>query len=106
MYVTGNLTNSELEFHVNTSHLDFLTPESEDMNYLEAGAGHSDWGSLWELDRCAGEAGLRPGAGLQLSVSGLAVSVPSQSRPGPVSLITSRHSPLSGELDLLCLDLT
>ena len=61
MYVTGNLTNSELELHVNTSHLDFLTPESEDMNYLEAGAGHSDWGSLWELDRCAGEAGLTGG---------------------------------------------
>ena len=59
--VSGDLTNSELELHVNTAHLDFLTPESEDLNYLEAGAGNSDWGSLWELDRCAGEAGLTGG---------------------------------------------
>ena len=69
MNLPGDLTNSELELHVNTAHLDFLTPESEDLNYLEAGAGHSDWGSLWELDRCAREAGLTGGVSNSPEVS-------------------------------------
>ena len=59
--VPGDLTHSELELHVNTAHLDFLTPESEDTNYLEAGDCRADCGSLWELERCAGGAGLTGG---------------------------------------------
>ena len=50
MAVSGDLTNSELELHVNTAHLDFLTPDSEEKLYLEDG-GDSDWGSLWDLDK-------------------------------------------------------
>ena len=61
MNVPGDLTHSELELHVNMAHLDFLTPESEDTNYLEAGDCRADWGSLWELERCAGGAGLTGG---------------------------------------------
>ena len=48
----------ELQLHVNSAHLDFLTPESDHMQYLEDPEQQGDWGSLWELDRCAGEAGL------------------------------------------------
>ena len=45
-----------MELHVNTAHLDFLTPESEDGQYLESG-GRAEWDSLWELDKVAGEGG-------------------------------------------------
>ena len=53
--------------HVNCAHLDFLTPESDDLQYLEVTSrccsdistlpqgGGEDYGSLWQLDRCAGE---------------------------------------------------
>ena len=34
---------------MNCAHLDFLTPESDDMQYLEGG---QEYGSLWQLDRC------------------------------------------------------
>ena len=37
------------EVHVNCAHLDFLTPESDDMQYLEGGG--EEYGSLWQLDR-------------------------------------------------------
>merc|ERR1719192_2982771 len=48
----GDLTHSDLELHVNSAHLDFLTPDSEEKLYLEEG-GDSDWGSLWYLDKAA-----------------------------------------------------
>ena len=38
--------------HVNTEHLDFLSPEGEEGHYLDSGG--SEFGSLWELDKCAG----------------------------------------------------
>ena len=46
----GDLSHSELQLHVNSAHLDFLSPESEEKLYLEE-EGDSDWGSLWELDK-------------------------------------------------------
>lgn len=54
----ADLSHSEMEVHVNCAHLDFLTPESDDMQYLEGG---QEYGSLWQLDRCAGEEGLSGG---------------------------------------------
>jgi len=55
------LSHSEMELHVNSAHLDFLTPESDDMQYLEGGGGLGEWKSIWELDKCAGEEGLAGG---------------------------------------------
>ena len=52
-----------MELHVNSAHLDFLTPESDDMQYLEGGGGMGEWKSIWELDKCAGEEGLAGGLG-------------------------------------------
>ena len=44
-----NKVNASIqEVHVNCAHLDFLTPESDDMQYLEGG---QEYGSLWQLDR-------------------------------------------------------
>ena len=44
-----------IQVHVNTDHLDFLTPESEgESAYLE-GEAPAQFGSLWELERCAGQ---------------------------------------------------
>ncbi|XP_023330509.1 zinc finger with UFM1-specific peptidase domain protein [Eurytemora carolleeae] len=45
-----NLTPSQLQIHVNSDHLDFLTPESEDGHYLE---NVSEFGSLWDLEKSA-----------------------------------------------------
>lgn len=45
----ADLSHSEMEVHVNCAHLDFLTPESDDMQYLEG--GREEYGSLWQLDR-------------------------------------------------------
>ena len=45
--ITAELSNEELELHVNTAHLDFLTPESDDMQYLENGIGGKDVRFLW-----------------------------------------------------------
>jgi len=42
---------------VNSDHLDFLTPESEDGHYLE---NVSEFGSLWDLEKSA-ERGLTAG---------------------------------------------
>ena len=73
MDIVVNLSVQEV--HVNCAHLDFLTPESDDMQYLEGG---QEYGSLWQLDRyccqlslalftdleyfrCAGEEGLSGG---------------------------------------------
>lgn len=55
----GELSHEEMELHVNSAHLDFLTPESDDMQYLEGGGGGMvEWKSIWDLDRCAGDEGL------------------------------------------------
>jgi len=59
----GDLSHDDLELHVNSAHLDFLTPESDDMQYLEGGGGMGEWQSIWELDKCAGEEGLAGGLG-------------------------------------------
>jgi len=56
----GDISPSELQVHVNSAHLDFLTPESDDLQYLEGGTD-SEWGSLWDLDKAAGGAGLTGG---------------------------------------------
>jgi len=74
----GDLSHTEMELHVNSAHLDFLTPESDDMQYLEDG-GHGDWGSLWELDKCAG------GEGLTGGVADSPDDAVSERRPGPSS---------------------
>ena len=42
---------------MNSEHLDFLTPESEDGHYLES---KSEFGSLWDLEKSA-ERGLTAG---------------------------------------------
>ena len=59
----GALSHDDMELHVNSAHLDFLTPESDDMQYLEGGGGMGEWKSIWELDKCAGEEGLAGGLG-------------------------------------------
>lgn len=59
--LSAELSHSDLELHVNSAHLDFLTPESDDMQYLEGGGGMEEWKSIWELDKCAGEEGLAGG---------------------------------------------
>jgi len=57
------LSSRELQVHVNTDHLDFLTPESEGEGaYLEGGG--REFGSLWELEKCAGEGITQDGLGL------------------------------------------
>jgi len=82
----GDLSHSDLQLHVNSAHLDFLTPESEDLEYLEDGAD-SDWGSLWELDKAAG------GAGLTSGVAGSPV-VSQRSQP-----LTLSHNPFLEDSD-------
>ena len=53
--ISGDLSVTELELHVNTAHLDFLTPDSDDRLYLEEEGGACALGSCLELDKCAGD---------------------------------------------------
>jgi len=57
----GDLSHEDMELHVNSAHLDFLTPESDGLQYLESGGGMGEWKSIWDLDKCAGEEGLTGG---------------------------------------------
>jgi uncharacterized C2H2 Zn-finger protein len=50
-----DVTAAEMTLHVNSVHLDYLTPESEDKSFLEEADFHQDVGQMWQLERRAKE---------------------------------------------------
>lgn len=52
---TSDVTPSEMTLHVNTAHLEYLTPEREDVCFLEDDGLDSDFDSIWQLEKSAKE---------------------------------------------------
>ena len=49
------VTASEMTLHVNSAHLEYLTPEQEDVAFLEDDGLDSDFDSIWQLEKGAKE---------------------------------------------------
>ena len=46
-----DVTANEMTLHVNSAHLEYLTPEREDVAFLEDYESMSDFDSIWQLEK-------------------------------------------------------
>ena len=46
-----DVTANEMTLHVNSAHLEYLTPEREDVAFLEDYDSMSDFDSIWQLEK-------------------------------------------------------